>query len=285
MQEPLLSQRYFLQFKAVRLECLDEHQQPLNKVASGFVMREAEALFLYTCWHVVTGFDPHHIEVGFVLPKCRFLRVSLQDVKSRSEGLEAIGGEVSRVLPLYQNSQPPFGPLWSQDERHVPQSELNNIGIHVPFWHDVIKIRLPDDLSPSDLQLVNAQRSRPVNAPLICPGDKCLVVGYPYGFSALGKGQPTPIVLTRYVAATRINERPQQFLLESAGAPGMSGGPVFLERDQDIYLIGLYTGCVFPDSGNHAKEKTTALGTVSDLTLVFREHLPLVSIPSLSVPF
>lgn len=281
MQEPLQSQRFMLPFKGVLLQCLDENQEPIDGAfASGFLMREADGLFLYTCWHVVTGFDPYDIRVGFELPRRRSLRIALQDAQRRQEGVEVVGGVTTRVLPLYKNSQPPFEPIWYQDDLHVAHAELNAIGLFVPFWHDAVKLRLPDDLHPSDIQIISPDRIRPGNSALISPGDKCLIVGYPYGFSAYGHGQPTPITLTRFVAATKVHGRHQQFLLESIGAPGMSGGPVFIERDQDLFLTGLYSGAIFPDSQQHGREKVTALGTVSDLSITLWGHLALVNTPS-----
>jgi hypothetical protein len=42
--------------KAVRLETFNKERKPLTR-ASGFLIRETDGLFLYTCWHVVTGID------------------------------------------------------------------------------------------------------------------------------------------------------------------------------------------------------------------------------------
>jgi hypothetical protein len=82
------------------------------------------------------------------------------------------------------------------------------------------------------------------------------------------------------VASGRITGRRQQLLLESIGAAGMSGGPVFAEREDDLLLFGIYTGLIYPDSSVQANDKVTALGTVSNLTDVFSGGLPLVRIPS-----
>ena len=116
----------------------------------------------------------------------------------------------------------------------------------MPFWHDAVRIQLPDTVRVSDVQVLEQHDVFPSNT-LLTAGDKLFVVGFPYGFSVRGAEQPTPIVLTRFVAATNVAGRHQEFLLESTGAPGMSGGPVFVERGQSIHLLGLYTGLIYPD--------------------------------------
>lgn len=278
MKPPLFTQRMMLPLTGVLLRCLDKDRQPIaNAFASGFIRREAGCLYLYTCWHVVTGFDPNDIRVGFLLPQRQYLEVALQRADQRQPGVVAIGGLQTVVLPLYDSPQQPFRPLWLQDDRHIPHPDLNPIGLFVPFWHDLVKLKLPAEVEVPDMQVIDEER---LNTMLVSPGDKCLVVGYPYGFSAFGPTQPTAIVLTRFAASDRIADRQQQFLLESIGAPGMSGGPVFVERADEIALLGIYTGSIYPDYSLSKNERTTALGTVSNLTLVLGGNLPLVTNPS-----
>lgn len=278
MTQPLLNQRKFAPLVGVLLQCLNEEQNLLpGAFASGFIRREGEGLYLYTCWHVVSGFDPSDVKVGLTLPTRRYLKVALQSADLRQEGVEVIGGLQTVIVPLYDTSTQPPRPRWFQDNRHIPHPDLNAIGIYVPFWHDVVKLELPPDLQVSKLQVINEAQ---IFQSLVGPGDKCLVVGYPYGFSAFGPEQPTPVALTRFVASDRIAGRRQQLLLESIGAPGMSGGPVFIERGEDLFLLGLYTGSIYPDYAQNANEKVTALGTVADLSLVFKGYLPMVATPS-----
>jgi hypothetical protein len=102
---PLEYQSLTLPFKAVALQCLDEDQRPIkNAYASGFIRREGEQHFLYTCWHVVTGYDRNDIRIGPKLPGRMFLHVELQAVDRRQPGVETIGGRQSLVIPpLRQN--------------------------------------------------------------------------------------------------------------------------------------------------------------------------------------
>ena len=75
---PLHFYKMSLNMKAVHVQCLDENQKPINGAyASGFIVQENEHKFLYTCWHVVTGFNMHNIEVGSSLPNRKFLKVNL----------------------------------------------------------------------------------------------------------------------------------------------------------------------------------------------------------------
>lgn len=197
-----------------------------------------------------------------------------------------MGGLQSWVLPLYDSVVRPAHPLWLQDDAHIPHLDLNAVGLFVPFFHDAVKIALPGQVRVSNLQVVNDARVFPGSEPPLAPGDKCLVVGYPYGFSAFGADQPTPVVLTRFVASDRIAGRRQQFLLEGIAAPGMSGGPVYVERGENLYLVGLYTGAIYPDHAirdrarERDREKVTDLGTVSDLRMMLWGHTAFVKQPS-----
>jgi hypothetical protein len=68
--------------------------------------------------------------------------------------------------------------------------------------------------------------------------------------------------------------------LDSGGAPGMSGGPVFVERDDEIALLGVYTGIIYSDPVIERNEKTTALGSCANLSSCWRGRLPLVREPT-----
>jgi hypothetical protein len=284
MKPPLHAQRLRLPFVAVRLQALDVNQEPMpGFVASGFIRKVEEQLYLYTCWHVVTGFDRYAIDVGFTLPDRRYLEITLQAADKSHPAVEVVGGSQSLIVPLYEDDGISL-PRWEQDKQHVPHALLNNVNIYVPFWHDVVRIRLPEGLAVSDMQVIDETLLFPGNAALISPGDKCLIVGYPYGYSAFGVKQPTPVALTRFVASDRIEGRHQQLLLEGIAAPGMSGAPVFVERECDLLLLGAYTGSIYPDHMLHTKEKVTALGTVANLSMHLWNALPMVHIPSEAVP-
>ena len=98
-------------------------------------------------------------------------------------------------------------------------------------------------------------------------GEKLYVIGFPYGYSPLGMEQPSPIVLTRFLAANMIESRGMSMLLDGPGAPGMSGGPVFVEHNDALYLAGIYTGLIYPDHIIEKNEKTTALGVFCNMAI------------------
>src|SRR5438876_8219872 len=99
-----------LPLKAVQVLPLDEHGDPIRvagggvKTSSGFVRREASGLFLYVCWHTVTGIDrnePRIPPAPVVRP--RALRVRLQNVEDMAGGGgQRIGGVREITLQLYQ---------------------------------------------------------------------------------------------------------------------------------------------------------------------------------------
>jgi Trypsin-like peptidase domain len=273
-----LQQRSELSFRSVQLRCLDEARRPLKHAsASGFVRIEDGVPFLYTCWHVVTGYDRNDLRVTNALPKRAFLEVFVQDDQRQTDST-SVEALPSFTIPLYDESAWPKRPLWYQDRAHLPHPDLNAIGLCVPSWHDAVKIPLPTDVRVSELQLV----SNPVvaSSTTLAPGDKIYVVGFPYGSSMVGLGASPPVVLTRFVAATAISGRPREFLLDSGGAPGMSGGPVFVDRDNDIALLGVYTGVIYPDPVIERNKKVNALGSCANLSSCWRGSLPLVREPS-----
>lgn len=263
----------------MQLRCLDEDRRPLKHAsASGFVRVEDGVPFLYTCWHVATGYDRNHLRVTNALPKRAFLEVFVQGHQQQTDSAPGTEGLLSFIIPLYDGSARPKKPLWYQDRTHLPHPDLNAIGLCVPSWHDAVKIPLPTDVKVSELQLV----SNPVLASnkMLFPGDKIYVVGFPYRFNTGGLGLSTPVVLTRFVAATAVSGRPREFLLDSGGAPGMSGGPVFVERQNDIALLGVYTGIIYPNPVIERNKKVVALGSCANLSLCWSGSLPLVREPT-----
>jgi hypothetical protein len=258
--------------KAVQVLPLDANDQPIRvtadgkvATASGFIRTDGGRPYLYTCWHVVTGgINPHRIELPptdkWVRPES--LRIRLQLATVPQENVTSIGGSQEITIPLYDRE--PKRPRWAQDPASIVHEDLNRAGFQVPFWHDAVKVPLPEGIAIADVQSVD---SLPAFASVLVPGDRVLIVGYPFGYSALGIQQPTPVVMTRYVASNRTTQ-PKQFLLDGGAAPGMSGSPVFVERDEMLHLIGLYTGEAYPQKG----ALSNPLGTCADITFCW--HVP-----------
>jgi len=150
---------------------------------------------------------------------------------------------------------------------------LNSINIRVPWWHDVVKIPLPPDVAVSDMQALSIDDIY-MNSPMI--GDKLYIAGFPYGYSALGMQQPTPVVLTRFLAADSVEGRNMVMLMDGPGAPGMSGGPVFVEHNDALYLTGIYTGIIYPDHIIEKNEMTTALGTYCNMIIWWKAEVKIL---------
>lgn len=223
---------HLLPFKAVLIQCLDEQQDPIpDATASGFLTVENGRYYLYTCWHVVTGLNPQTLNPSLTAINRRFLKVSVQAM--RDDGLvKAIGGLRTFTIPLYDSSNSKLRPVWKQHCYHIPNTELNALAIYVPI-KDVVRIEVQPTSPFWEHQLIKPSEFLPLKNSLLSCGEKVLVVGFPYGYSLRGVNFLTPIVLTRFIAGTSpLGNTPT--LLEGFGAPGMSGGPVFVERNGEF---------------------------------------------------
>lgn len=274
MTEPLFYQRLSLSHKAVMVHCLDENGNKIaGAYASGFILREKDGLFLYTCWHVVTGFDMHALPMNYVKSNRRALKVSLQNAVEQSTGgaLRAfvVDGLRTVDLPLYKSHESQDVPLWFQD-RVEDGADLKVVKVAVPNRHDAVKLRLPQSFDTSPLHVIEAAQ---LNKGLVFPGDRIYIVGFPYNFSTRGEDQPIPVVLTRFIAGTQIRGRIGEFLLDGVGAPGMSGGPAFVERDGQVLLVGLYKGTVYTAGERSKGEAIGALGACVDMSICWTHEI------------
>jgi len=272
-----IAARYLMQFRAVRIEILDQHGQavivtPRNGerrgpvVASGFLLRDGADLYLYTCWHVVTGIELANPVLPGTNQRRSRLKVSMQRSEKLKAAIASVGGSDSFEVELYERSgEDAFLPRWEQDEQSVSNSNLAMANLVQPFWHDIVRIRLPANVVSSSTPVLSLLDLWP---DLIPPSDPLMLVGYPYGFSAK-QLTPTPIVLTRHVAAISRDGARREILIDGAGAPGMSGGPVFYEWDNRLYLFGMYVGVIFPDAApENEPERTSPLGIVCPMNLL-----------------
>lgn len=234
-----------LSYTAVRLQCLDSAGQEIRGAyASGFVRSEGGKNFLYTCWHVVSGYDaPLRLAVKDHQDRAA-LRVFIQLVEKRGAS-EAIGGVHQFELPLRDDSG---SPLWLQEPDEQQQPDLNAIGLRVPRSVDVVKVEIPaSSFSISSLTLLGEEFSSMGTL----AGDRISMVGYPHGYSADGEDELTAIVLTRNVAVAMTRQgSPHRLIVDGPGTPGMSGAPVFVWNQQGHpRLLGIYSGIIHPGTG------------------------------------
>jgi hypothetical protein len=171
-----------------------------------------------------------------------------------------VGGSRDFVVDLYR----PNGttPAWMQDRHYIRNEDVENFGFRFPFWHDAVKIAL-SGIDLASAQVINEPQ---VFSRMLLPTDRVFIVGYPNGYSALEN--PTPVVLTAYIAAPLVKEKRHEFLVDRAGAPGMSGAPVFLEDKSGLRLIGVYTGVV-----RSSTTEGITLGTCADMRLCWGNEL------------
>src|SRR5690554_354890 len=154
MERELHHRLFQLPFKAVLIQCLDESGNEIKGAfGSGCILREEDGFYLYTCWHVVTGYDPNDLKVKEP-PRRKKLKVLFQGCDSRQPGVQVIGGLQEITLELYENSSKGSFPLWCQDEQDRPHPDLNAINIKVPFWHDAVKIPIPGTIQVSEIQFI-----------------------------------------------------------------------------------------------------------------------------------
>ena len=153
---PLVVQLQPLQFKAVLLECLDSKGQVISR-ASGAIVTDWDGRFLYTCWHVVTGHDLYPLTIKNDGLKRRKLRVHMQEALIEEPGFQVVGGLKQFEVPLYRSSDEKAIPAWWQDEKSVPNPHLDDINQRAPYWHDAVKIPLPEEIKPAQLQLCHAR--------------------------------------------------------------------------------------------------------------------------------
>lgn len=273
MSESLFYQRSMLSHKAVMVHCLDENENEIDGIyASGFLLEEQNTLFLYTCWHVVTGLDMHQLPMDYKQTNRRKLRISLQHAAEQPTRGEVrtfvINGMRTFDIPLYKSADGVEVPIWHQDSNDR-SLDSKNVKVVVPSRYDAIRIPLPG-FETSPIHIIEEPS---LYKSLIYPGDKIYIVGFPRKFSTRGEDQPIPVVLTRFVAGTQIKDRIGEFLLDGVGAPGMSGGPVFLERDNQLSLVGLYKGIIYTAGEANKKEEIGALGTCVDMSICWAHDI------------
>jgi len=122
-------------------------------------------------------------------------------------------------------------------------------------------VRIPVAVSDQVASNVEFKTSEILSMWLLA-GRDVMIVGYPYGYSAMGPDTPSPIFLKRSVASV-MTENAGRTLLDGVAAPGMSGAPVVAYRDGRWWLWGMYTGGIFPNGPEGQEtDRRAALGTM-----------------------
>lgn len=227
------SPSFYVSHAVVRLEALNAENRTISW-ASGFVINERDYLSLYTCWHVVSGADPHRLPSKPPTKRER-LRVQVMTRTVKSPGIATIGGLTTFDVELYDESG---NSVWSQGE---PQPGTENAMMRPSHW-DCVRLNVS---SFADFLHSPFQPEDDIVTLRLDISEDAFIVGYPYGYSANETG-PDPIFLRRTPAS---NWGPRYFsLLDGPGAPGMSGGPIVTRLNNEWRLVGIYNGVVFPEA-------------------------------------
>lgn len=268
-----------------KIICLDENENEIS-FATGFIIQEEKDLYLYTCWHVVSGFDypnpaipPNSLSVW--PPKRRKIKIICGGTKANNYGFHTSGSK-SIICDLYeQDSTGKLKPVWIQGNSCFQNSDLEKVGLFVPLRGDFIKIPIGHHFDADQKELF-IKKLNISGGGKITLADEVLIAGYPYGFSVTGNF-PEPVFIKRNIASSApyIGDGVHNFrlLLDGAGYGGMSGSPVFTLKDNKVALFGIYNGVVFPDynliekcSGVNAKnDRHSALGIVTPLASILED--------------
>lgn len=258
--------------KAMRIQCLDSERNEIRGAnGTGFIVINGDSRYLYTCWHLVTGFGFRQIKVGLNHTTRSFLRLFIRT----NDGQGTVsGGEIAFEIPLFSHNDHGT-PQWEQSPFVRRHSTINAANIAVPHSLDVARITLPSEIPLTSLQVIFADEFQEFERPMsVC--EELFVVGYPYGYSALPE-TPSPIVLPRRVASTATFNRDLFSIIDRPCAPGMSGSPVFANRQGQACLVGVYSGLIYPDFEIDQNASHTALGVVEDLYFHLAGQLSFVS--------
>ncbi|MBC8128042.1 MAG: hypothetical protein H8M99_12955 [Gloeobacteraceae cyanobacterium ES-bin-144] len=176
----------FFSLKAMRIQCLDPEGNEIKGAnGTGFIVISGNARYLYTCWHLVTGFGFRQIKVGLNHTTRSSLRVFVRINDGRGR---VSGGEIAFEIPLFLNKDQGI-PLWEQSPIVLPHSTINAANIAVPHSLDVVRIALPSEIPLTSLQVIFADDFQEIERPMsVC--EELFIVGYPYGYSALPKTLP-----------------------------------------------------------------------------------------------
>jgi len=198
-------------------------------------------------------------------PRRRILCIKSQNIETRTEAVTSVGGVKSTELSLYDGNDKP---VWHQEPNERYHPDLNSIGVRVPKWFDVVRIKL--DIEPKIREMVEFN-NEDINTSLWGAGNDVLILGYPHGYSAMEFDAPEPIFLKRTVASNR-NKATGFILLDGGASPGMSGSPIIIRREERWWLAGMYTGILFPDYQHRVQsgsnDRFAALGMMAPIMVV-----------------
>lgn len=207
--------------------------------ATGFIYKKNETYHLITNWHVVTGKNPYdekeRVVDGINISNPDKIRIYIHGTKL---------GEWNKIdIKLHKNK----APIWLE---HPSKNKVDVVAIP-------LKLRVRDQLRSQINSINDITLDEDV---LISPSTNVSIIGFPFGFSTLGK---FPIWKTGQVASDYdidISGLPL-FYIDASTRGGMSGSPVIfratsyrtkkkfvLAGGQVQKFLGIYSGRLPNDS-------------------------------------
>ena len=218
-------------YKIVPIVTTDENED--SAYATGFIALEDDFISLYTCWHVVTGFNPHQIPRKYP-PKRKTLKFCLVGKSKPHPEMVAYGGQEWVEINLYNQDG---SPTWIQSKSMDLKSDDR-----IPRL-DAIRIRLDGIIDlEDDFYFIPGRHF----ADDTYVGVSSHISGYPYGYSPLDE-MLTPIFISRNKASDQLAHGGYG-LLDGAGAKGMSGSPMVHFGTKEWHVHGMYVGSIFPEN-------------------------------------
>ena len=246
------STAFYPSFRIVRLETLDDKGNSLSH-ASGFLIKERDGLSLYTCWHVLVGFDPENQPIKYppIRSKLRVFAIAsaplIADDNQTLVG-EKIGGQSFVDVSLYKGDGKP---LWIQQKDDGAQT---NVDLAIPHF-DCVRL----DATKYESNFRFSFEADDALSGLLTVGDDCFIVGFPFGYSPI-KDTPHPTFLKRSVASI-VATSGNASLLDGPGASCMSGCPILFKHSGIWKIAGLYMGVAFPESLRFSSERLDTEGS------------------------
>jgi len=185
------SYRFKTTYKAVQLNCLDPDRNAIDGAyGTGVIVEEESGVWLYTCWHLITGFDPARIKIPPETTIRAFLLLRLMSIENDPDSIRQTGDTQIEIVPLYLDDECKI-PAWKQDAEDTPHADLNAAGLKVPKHHDSAKLKVSSKFAKSGLQTVVDTGRWPYTSEI---GSPLIVVGYPYGYSTTESLRPACLV-------------------------------------------------------------------------------------------
>jgi hypothetical protein len=249
-----------LSYSSVKLDLFSRDGSRL-KSASGFVIQAGDKHYIITNWQILSGRDFLTPEPQEPAATPYLLKTSIHGYGGQGEQRAPLSwGAWQRItVPLYDGSGAPTWiarrandadivalPIKLNDPLRLIQSlsafksKTTEINLNGDYWTRISSI----PLSTIDTQVD------------YCPPDPVHVIGYPLGWAPAGPDKSSSAFWRTSWIASEIHEpgmiQGNIFFIDPCALEGMSGSPVIGMKDDQLKLLGVYSGRSVPEAGAHA---------------------------------